>query len=207
MKQYLLTFTLLFTVMLTTAQPFKPGNILLSGEKLLNYKLGVSIYTSEKPLYGGALDICLPIKMDSGFFSLGGFYGKTSMLSHHNYPYAPIPNAHYDYNWDFQVIGGRIAYHYDLLCIKHLDTYIGVQVSYVKVNFNYEDNYYTWLNSNPTYSNNSKQLSIYKPPTFTDKFHYNAYAGVRYDIFNILGIFGEAGVGMSSFQIGASLKI
>jgi hypothetical protein len=209
--------TLLLILLLLTGidlkaqdQPFKPGDMVVGVFEGIGSKMDVTYYNSLSPVKGVVLDLGLPIPMDSGFFGLGFIYA-TRNSSYTKYYNISTPTTPYylQYNWAYTLYGVRLSYHIDLLGVKHLDTYFGAAVTYVKVNWTPYDNLYYTKPPYGTAPVNASNASANPYPTisYPDFEKYGGFVGVRYDLFNFLGVFAEGSIGYANFSFGATLKI
>jgi len=177
-------------------QSFKAGTISLQGGIDYGVTCGLSQYTSQSMAKSGSIDVGLPIKLDDGCLGLGIYYGTKSFGEYKQYP---MPGGYYfNRSWNFNIYGVRVTYHYALLPLKNLDTYVGLMSNYNQVKFTYTDTYY---DENPNAKGNPYPL------VFENKWRYTGFVGVCYDISNIIGVFGEFGLGNYSEFVGINLKL
>ena len=212
-SSFLLLTILLFSTSCLKAQnqPFKPGDMILGVFQGMGGKMGVTDYDYLSKAKGIVVDNGLSIPMDSGFFGLGFSYSTRNQSYYKLYNNSTATQQYYlQYNWNYTMLGTRITYHIDLLGVPCFDTYVGATITYVKVQFIPFDNLYSpfppYINA-PGYTGlaNKYQEGQVSYPNF---FKYGVLVGARYDIFNFLGIFGEANAGAPFyFNFGASLKL
>ncbi len=190
----------LFTVTNVRSQekPFKAGDVIIGPCMGMGGIMDVHFYSKMTPLYGIALDVALPIQMDSGFWGLGFIAGIRSVEDYHIYPIStPSHRYYYDRKWDYTSIATRITYRIDLLGVPDLDTYVGGIFSYNLVKITWEDNLYT----------DPKQFGYPYPLDFKSFYKLGIMLGARYDIIKQLGIFTEVSVGITNITFGIAAKL
>ncbi len=116
-----------------------------------------------------------------------GVIGLGGLIGYKGYRY-DYPGSEYNASWRNIVVLIRGTYHYDLLQVPNLDTYVGASIG---ARFeHYKD---TYLETVPA--------SEYDPGLGT-KFETGVFLGGRYYLTNRIGAFAELGYDMSYFKLG-----
>lgn len=100
-----------------------------------------------------------------------------------------------DYGWRYTwlTVGGRVAYHLDILEEPKLDTYGGLMLGLYIVNA-------TFYSDDPTINE-----SLYNDPA-SGGIAYSLFAGARYKFSEKFGVYGELGYGWTLLNVGVDLK-
>jgi hypothetical protein len=160
--------------------------------------MDVHYFSHQTALTGFSAELILPIKMDLGYFSAGLITGCRSAENYHVYPISKFGTYYYyDRFWNWVAFSFRGAYHYDLLEVRHLDTYVGAVMSYCTVKVSYVDNLYT----DPNMRGNPYPLPF---KNFTKN---GLMVGARYDFYKSFGVFGEASTGIMYLTLGLSYRL
>jgi|ERR1035437_6651062 hypothetical protein len=179
-----------------SGQSFKSGTISLQSGVELGGNYGLSQYTSQSLAKAVSVDYGLPIKLDDGCLGFGIYYGAKSFSEYKQYPM--VGGYYFNRNWNFNVFGARFSYHYDLIPVKGLDTYVGLMANYNQVKFTYTDTYY---NENPKAPGNPYPLN------FKSTMRYTGFVGASYNISNFIGLFGEFALGNYAGFVGINIKL
>jgi len=130
-------------------------------------------------------------KLGIGYISVGGF-GAYKHSSYDYYGYDNQGVAHkYDVNYNYWVVAGRAAYHFDFYAMNHndffryFDVYAGVVAGLRFTGNNYEGDY---------------------DVTLEDKTHFlnDLFAGCRYQFSDGLAVYAETSYNVSILSIGVS---
>lgn len=166
------------------------------GDQAVNVGIGIGgadIYGDGLPSVNFSYEL-LPIeKIGIGYISVGGF----GSYKHSNYD---------AYGWEtkynYWIIGGRAAYHFDFYTMNrndffnYFDVYAGVMGG-VKIQNGKEDGHY---NESPYYDEHARHDDLDETKPIVDVF-----AGCRYNFSENLGAFAETSVNGNSFlRIGVS---
>lgn len=170
---FYLAFALLISP-LAMAQEFEVGTNVINGGIGFGgyYGYDYSSYVDQSPVFSvsyerGVWDIPGP-----GVVSLGGYFGRK------NFKYKYLSNS---YNWAYNILGVRGAYHYNGLEIDNLDVYAGVMASY---------NVY----SGEKYNNYNSRGSV------------TPFIGGRWFFTDSIAVYAEGGYGVAFLTVGASFR-
>lgn len=184
------TFVLFFALLAgaASAQPFERGTNMVN----LGIGLGSNLggLGSGRPAISasyerGVWDIGGP-----GVISLGGYVGNTG------YKYDGIFSGSYGYTqkWNYTIVGVRGAYHYNgFTDVPQLDLYGGVMLSYNVVSYSYKDN-------------SGGSIPGTAPNAYGSGTGFSGFIGGRWMFADKFGAFAELGYGISTLNIGLSIK-
>ena len=125
-----------------------------------------------------------------GTWGLGGYAGyKTS-----SYKAAYFNFYNVDYHYTYLVIGARGTWHYNEWHDDKWDTYGGVMLAYRAMSFQNNTDYgpYGYLN---TYSYDDSGLAL------------SIFVGARYYFSDKFAAYSELGYGLTTLQVGVSMKL
>lgn len=175
-----LAFFLVFVsvVSASQAQPFLKRTNVLSAGIGFGGDLGSHSYGSQTPAFS--------VQFERGIWDIGG-PGVISLGA-----YAGVKSYKYDgsgywQKWNYTIVGVRGAYHYNGLEIDKLDLYGGAMVSFNIL----------------TYKTSSGYTSV---NDYNSRPGVTGFVGARYFFVENLGVFAEAGYGVSYLTTGISLK-
>lgn len=135
-----------------------------------------------------------PKKLGPGYLGVGAYFGFQHENYNYTYNYAFSNSYYYKHKWNHYMIGGRAAYHWDVLNSKNAEVYAGVIIG-VRIQT------HTYDTNDPDPNND--------PYTYTQGVAYPAYsvfAGARWYFAKNVGLFAEVGYGISYANAGMSIK-
>lgn len=134
-------------------------------------------------------------KLGPGYLGVGA-YGSFQTEGYSNYYYSSydLNRYSYEHHWTRITIAGRAAYHWDVLNSERAEVYAGVLIGARFSLYNYETN-------DPNPSKGSYRV--------TNSFAYpawGAFVGARWYFVKNVGLFAEAGHGISNVTGGFTFK-
>lgn len=187
MKRTLITlFLFIAAISSLKAQSFFKGTSVIAAGIGIGGSLGSFSYGSQAPgislqFERGIWEIGGP-----GVISLGGYVGTKG------YKYSGGSGGfNYSQKWNYTIVGVRSAYHYNGVQNEKFDLYGGLMLSYNILNYEYKDN---------------GGGSIPGTGSYGSAAGITAYVGARYFLTENLGLFAEAGYGVSYLTLGAAFK-
>jgi len=135
-----------------------------------------------------------PKKLGPGYLGVGAYLGFQHEYYDYDYSYAFSNSYFYHHKWNYYMVAARATYHWDVLNSKNAEVYAGIIVGVRFQTENYETN-------DPNKNND--------PYNYTSSFAYPAYsvfAGARWYFAKSIGVFAEAGYGISYGTVGLSIK-
>lgn len=174
------------------AQSFQEGdNVLGVGVGLLGgYSVGWSGNgVSQSPAINLHFDHGMG-DLGPGVWGLGGYVGYKTI----GYKSKYFNYYDYDYRYTYLVIGARGTWHYNEWHGDKWDTYGGIMLAYRSITFKDNTDYgpYGYLNTY-TYSGSGMGFS--------------GFLGARYYFSDKVGAYGELGYGLTTLQVGLSVKL
>lgn len=167
---------LAITICTTTAvmaQEFEVGtNVVNAGVGFGGYYGRNYSTSSQSPLFSASYERGIWEVPGPGVVSLGGYFGRKT------FKYNSVNS---DYNWSYNIIGVRGAYHYNGLEVEHLDVYAGIMASF---------NIYT----GDTYNDYASRPSA------------TAFIGGRWFFADNFAVYAEGGYGVAFLTVGASFR-
>ncbi|MFL5763995.1 MAG: hypothetical protein ACJ77K_08650 [Bacteroidia bacterium] len=135
-----------------------------------------------------------PQKLGPGYLGVGAFLA----YQHEHYDYDNVyvwtnTNYYYHHDWNYYMIAARAVYHWDVLNAKNAEVYAGVLAGVSIQTHHYETN----------------DPGKHDPYNYTEGAvspAYNIFAGARWYFVPSVGLFAEAGYGISYARIGVSFK-
>ncbi|HWY09905.1 MAG TPA: hypothetical protein VN026_01205 [Bacteroidia bacterium] len=135
-----------------------------------------------------------PKKLGPGFLGVGAYFGYQHTYYNYNYYYFYNNGAYYyDHSWNYFMVAGRAAYHWDVLNSKNAEVYAGVLIGLRFQTYTYSTN--DPGNSDPYKYNQSSVWPV-----------YSVFAGARWYFVKNFGLFAELGYGISYATGGLSIK-
>ncbi|MCC6384574.1 MAG: hypothetical protein LC117_02815 [Bacteroidia bacterium] len=169
-------------------QAIETGMNIINGGIGLGGRFGGFTYGSQTPGLSLNYERMLWEAGDVGLISLGAYAGIKSYKNSGTY----YSSYTYSQKWNYTIIGIRSAFHYTALENDQFDLYGGILLSYNMLSYKYEDN--------DPYSNYNINNNYGSAAGLT------AFAGGRYFFTSNIGLFAEAGYGVSYLTIGVSFK-
>ena len=187
MKKILISLFVGVTMCSTaSAQSFVKGTNVLAAGIGFGGSFGSFTYGSQSPGISVQYEKGIWEVGGPGVISLGGYAGTKG------YKYSGTAGAyHYSQKWNYTIIGVRSAYHYNGINNEKFDVYGGLMLSYNILSYKYEDN---------------GSLGQYDAGSYGSAAGLSAYVGGRYFFTDNVGVFAEAGYGVSYLTIGAAFS-
>ena len=163
------------------AQPFKKG------DKVLNLGIGIGTgiysggaYSMRIPPVAASFEVGVSDKLGIGYIGAGGVLG----IAGSKYEVTILDT--YGWKYTYIIVGGRAAYHFDL--VDDLDIYAGLMAG-VSI----------------TTSKEIGDPPIGENPESTGYAHYE-FAGIRYYVSSGFALMAELGYGVSYLRLGVAFK-
>lgn len=185
-----LSFTLFFCFIglyAVMAQSFFKGTNIVGAGVGLGGSFGSFSYGSQTPGISVQYERGVWEVGGPGVISLGGYLGVKG------YKYSGGSGSfHYSQKWNYTIVGVRSAYHYNGINNEKFDVFGGLMLSYNILNYKYEDNGGGGSLNTGSYGSGAG---------------ITAYVGGRYFFTQNIGVFAEAGYGVSYLTLGIALKL
>ena len=164
----------LCTITIAKAQEFEAGtNIINAGVGFGGYYgYDYSSSVTQSPVFSVSYERGIWDVPGPGVVSLGGYFGRKT------FKYKGLGSQ---YNWSYNIIGVRGAYHYNGLEIEGLDVYAGVMASF---------NMY----SGDDFNDYDSRPSI------------TPFVGARWFLGDSFAVYAEGGYGVAFFTVGGSFR-
>lgn len=130
-------------------------------------------------------------KLGPGFLGVGGYLGYQN--AHYRNNHYTSANYYYEHNWNYMMLAGRAAYHWDVLNSEKAEVYAGAIIGLRIQSYNYVTN-----NPNSNGDTRLNEGNVY--PIFS------AFAGARWYFAKNVAFYGEVGSGISYLTGGLSFK-
>lgn len=132
-------------------------------------------------------------KIGPGYLGVGGLFGFQTAHYRYNYNYYYNGNGayFYEHRWNYYILTGRAAYHWDVLNWDKAEVYGGLIIGARFQSYSYTSN-------DPYNDHHDVGNSAY--PAFS------AFAGARYYFTKNIGVYAELGSGISYATGGLSIK-
>lgn len=135
-----------------------------------------------------------PKKLGPGYLGVGAYLGFQHEYYDYDYKNNFSNSYYYHHKWNYYMVAARATYHWDVLNSKNAEVYAGIIAGVRFQTENYETN-------DPDKTND--------PYSYTSSFAYPAFsvfAGARWYFAKNVGVFAEAGYGISFGTVGLSIK-
>lgn len=177
MKKVIFILTLVLITSIAFAQPMQKGTNIVNVG--IGFGTNLGGLGSARPAISASFEHGQWDIGGPGVISLGGYAGNTG------YTYK---SSGYSQKWNYTIVGVRSAYHYNgFKNAPDLDVYGGVMLSYNIMNYK-ADNYDG-------------------PNSYGGGLGLSAYIGGRWLFTEKFGVFAELGHGISTLNVGVSLKL
>lgn len=135
-----------------------------------------------------------PKKLGPGYLGVGAYFGFQHENYNYTYDHLFGNSYYYKHKWNHYMIGGRAAYHWDVLNSKNAEVYAGVIIGARIQTHTYETN-----DPDPKNDPYSYSQGVAYPA-------YSVFAGARWYFAKNVGLFAEVGYGISYANAGMSIK-
>jgi hypothetical protein len=159
-------------------------------------------YTYHRtPAIGLSYEQAYPKRLGPGYLGVGAYFGyqgvyyKNSYYNYNNGNGNGYQIYDYSYRWNYFSLGARGAYHWDVLNAKNAEVYAGVIIG-----LRFQTYSYTNSDPDPYYHN---LYDLHQNSVFPS---YGVFAGARWWFVKNVGLYAEAGYGISYFTGGFSFK-
>ncbi|MBL7882591.1 MAG: hypothetical protein JNL69_00870 [Bacteroidia bacterium] len=135
-------------------------------------------------------------RLGPGYIGVGGYLGFQSANYRNTYR-APhdFNDYYYEHHWNNILVAGRAAYHWDVLNKERAEVYGGIIIGARIQLYRYDTN-----DPKPEQSNYKLKDGVAYPT-------YSLFAGARWYFAKKVGVFAEAGYGISYLTAGLTFKI
>ncbi|MFY9307548.1 MAG: hypothetical protein WAQ28_00725 [Bacteroidia bacterium] len=157
-----------------------------------HYYVPLSTYSSfTSPSFCISYEQPWPKRIGPGYLGVGGYAG------YQNAHYKSLSSGYYyEHNWNYIMLTGRAAYHWDVLNSEKAEVYAGSLVGIRAQLYNYQTNDLTPNGNIYKYSRGGGAF-----PVFT------MFAGARWYFAKNIAVYGEAGSGISYITGGITFRL
>lgn len=157
-----------------------------------HYYVGTGSYSSfTSPSFCFSYEQPWPKRIGPGYLGVGGYLG------YQNSHYRTLSSGYYyEHSWNYMMITGRAAYHWDVLNSEKAEVYAGTLVGIRAQLYNYETN------------DLGPNSNIYKYSRGGGAFPvFSMFAGARWYFAKNIAVYGEAGSGVSYITGGLTFRL
>lgn len=133
--------------------------------------------------YERAVTDNIGIGIQFGYSSYGGTWNQSSYLG---------TSYQYKYRWSTLSIMARGAYHFNVRN-RNFDPYGGIGIGFAKYSYKY-------TSTDPSFNSTNNNIALGIPLA------YQIFIGARYMFNDNVGVYGEAGYGLSVLNVGLTLS-
>lgn len=161
-----------------------------------NYGTAGNYSYGRTPVFNASYEQAIRKKLGPGYLGVGAFFGYQG--EHYKYTYSDYygynyGTYYYEHHWNYMNIAARAAYHWDVLNFRRGEVYGGVMIGLRIQTYSFSTN-----DPNPNNAYRLSQGSVY--PSFS------IFAGARWYFVKSVGLFAEAGYGITYLNGGFSFK-